>query len=90
MGYVQEAVQNCTAHLVTIYGRFKLPQESENLFKMGYDLELDISSELKSDAASSSQTAIGILGWMIKLEKINIITKVMMLSSHVALPRGEH
>ena len=57
---------------------------------MGYDPELDTSPELDPDAASYYLTIIGILRWMVELGRIDIITKVSLLSSHVALPRGGH
>ena len=57
---------------------------------MGYDPELDTSPELDSDAMSYYLTLIGILRWMIELGRIYIITKVSLLSSHVALPREGH
>ena len=41
---VQEAVKTCTTHLTANYGgKFRLPKKAENIFKMGYDPELDIS-----------------------------------------------
>ena len=57
---------------------------------MGYDPELDISPELESDAASYYLTIISILRWMIELGRIDIMTKVFLLSSHVVLPREGH
>ena len=57
---------------------------------MGYDPELDTSSELYPDAASHFLTIMGNIRWMIELERIDIITKVSLLSSHVALPREGH
>ena len=60
-------------------GRFRLPKKAENPFKMGYDPVLNTSPELDSDAASSY------LRWLIKLGRIDIITKVSLLLSHGAL-----
>ena len=53
---------------------------------MGCDPELDSSPELDLDAESYDQTIIGILRWMIELGRIDMITKVSLLSSHVGLP----
>ena len=55
---------------------------------MSHDPELDTSPELDADTALLS--IISILRWMIKLGRINIITKASSLSSHVALPREGH
>ena len=58
---------------------------------MGYDSVLNISPELEPDTAFYYLAIIDILRWMTKLGSINIITKVSLLSSHVALPReGGH
>ena len=64
-----------------------LPKKAENPFKMGYDPELDNSPEVDPDAASYYLTVISILRWMINLERIDMITVVSLLSSHVALSR---
>ena len=51
--YVHEAVRNCAVHLTSNYGgRFMLPKKAENPFNMGYDPELDTSSELEPDMVS--------------------------------------
>ena len=78
-----------TLHSSSNYGgRFRLLKKAENPFKMGYDQELDTSPELEPDAYYL--TVIGILRGMIKLGRIYIITKVSLLSSHVALSREGH
>ena len=88
MKYVQEAVRNCAVYVAANYGgRFRLPNETDNPFKMSYDIELDTSPELDPDAVPYYLTFIGIPRWMIKLGRIDIITKVSLLSSHVVLPR---
>ena len=57
---------------------------------MGYDPELDTSSELDPDAVSFYLSIIGILRWMIELGRIDIITKVSLLLFHVTLPSVGH
>ena len=71
-------------------GKFRLPKKVDNCFKIGYDPELGISPDLEPNATSYFQPIIGILRWMIKLERINIITKLSLLSTHLVLPREEH
>ena len=89
--YAQEVIRNCTVHLAANYGgRFKLPKEIENPFKMGYNPELDTSPELDPDTAFSYLTIIWVLRWMTKLGRTYIITKVSLLSPLVALPRDGH
>ena len=57
---------------------------------MGYDPVLDTSPELVADTSSYYVTIIGILRQMIDLGRIDIITELSLLSSHVALPREGH
>ena len=58
-----------------------MPKKAENPFKMGYNPELDTSPELDSDSVLYYLTIIGILKWTIELERIDVITKVALLSS---------
>ena len=67
-----------------------MPKKAENPLKMGYDQELVTSPELDPNAVLYYLTIIGFLRWMIELGRIYIITKVSLLSSHVALPREGH
>ena len=71
-------------------GRFILPWKAENPHKICYDPELDTSLELDLDVAFYYLTVTGILRLVIKLRRINIITKVLLLSSHVPLPRKRY
>ena len=89
--YVHDAARNCTVHLLTNYGgKYRMPKNAKNPFKMWYDPELDTNQELDQDAALYYLTIIGILRWMVKLGRIDIITKVLLLSSCVVLPREGH
>ena len=67
-----------------------MPRKAENPFKMGYDPVLDTSPELDPDTVSYCLTTIGIVRWMVEFQRIDIITKVSLLSSLVALPREGH
>ena len=58
----QQTVSNCKTHQSSIYGgKYKLPKKAENPFKMGYESDLDTSSELDPDAVSYYLTVTGIL-----------------------------
>ena len=59
-------------------------------FPTGYSSELDTSPELEPEQASYYQSQIGILRWMVELGRVDIITEVSVLSSHLALPREGH
>ena len=86
--YIQEAVRNVREHLKNIGQR--LPKKASSPFPRDYLPELDISDELTPDEASYYQSQIGILRWAVELGRIDIITEVSMLASHLALPRRGH
>ena len=74
-----KAVRNSSIHLWTKYGgKYKMHKKAGNPFKIRHDPELDTSPGLDSDAVSYYLTIVGILRWMVKLERIDIITKVPM------------
>ena len=87
--FVYEAVRNYAVHLAANCGRFRLPKKAENPFKMGCDPELDTILELDPDA-DYYLTVICILRWIIELGRINIIIELLLLSSHLALPKEGH
>ena len=89
--YVHEAVSNCKIHLPTFFqNRHSLPKEAQNPLTMGYDPELDTSPVVDPDAASYYLTVIDILRRMVELGRIDIITELSLLSSHIALPTEGH
>ena len=97
VNYVQETARTFAVHLAPNYGgNLRLLKRAGNLFKIGYDPELDTSPELYPYTASYYLTMsyyltiVGILRWTIELGRINIIIKVLLLSSDVALPREGH
>ena len=59
-------------------------------FPPGYTPELDVSPELSPTLAAYYQSQIGILRWMVELGRVDIITELSLLSSHMALPREGH
>ena len=61
-----------------------MTRKAGNSFKMGYALELDTSPELYLVTVSYYLTIIGMLRWILELRRIDIITEVLLLSSHVA------
>jgi hypothetical protein len=56
----------------------------------GYRPEIDKSEELSPERVNYYQALIGILHWAVELRRVDIITEVSMLSSHLALPREGH
>ena len=67
-----------------------LPKNSSAPFPRGYEAETDVSPVLAGELATSYHSSIGVLRWMVELGRIDMITKVSMLSSHLAMPREGH
>ena len=52
--------------------------------------ELDVSPELSTELASYYQSLIGVLRGIVELSREDICLEVLLLSSHLALPREGH
>ena len=52
-----------------------------------YELELDESELLDLDLASWYASLIDMLRWMVKIRRVDIITKVSLMASQMAMPR---
>jgi hypothetical protein len=55
-----------------------------------YRPEMDVTPELTPAMANYYQTQIGVLRWCVELGRIDIVTEVSLLSSHLCLPREGH
>ena len=89
--YVQSAVKNVEVYI----GRpknshFKITSKAETPLMTSYRPELDVSSELTSRDSAYCQSLIGILHWIVELGRIDICLEVLMMSSHLAMPRKGH
>jgi hypothetical protein len=67
-----------------------LEKKASGPFAGGYKPELDENSERDPTRANFYQSQIGILRWCVDLGRIDIITEVSMLSTHLCLPREGH
>ena len=88
--YVQESVRLVIEYLEGNYNGRKLVNRASAPFSIGYRPEMDISEELNQEEASYYHSQIGVLRWMVELGRVDIITEVSMLASHLALPRRGH
>ena len=88
--YVQDAVRNVKDYVNKTFPGYKLPKSAAAPFPREYRPECDISKELGPDLASFYASQIGVLRWMVELGRVDIITEVSMLSSHLAAPREGH
>jgi hypothetical protein len=89
--YVAQAVKNCANHLKEeLNGRYTMPSKADNPFPTDYSPELDTSEPLDAEYSLFYQHLIGIMRWVVELGRIDIATKVSLLSSHLAYPRERH
>jgi hypothetical protein len=89
--YVVQAVKNCQLHLTEkLNGKHLIPARANNPFPVDYDPSTDFSDILDPKCSSFYQHLIGVMRWMVELRRIDIATKVSMLSSYLACPRKGH
>ena len=88
--YVQEAVKNVEKHIAEHYSDKRLSKKATGPWRRDYISELDTSRELDPSDASYYQSLVGILHWMVELGRVDMITEVSKLASHLAMPRDGH
>jgi hypothetical protein len=81
--YVQYSFQNVQDYLAALPGYQKLMKKAYGPFTGGYKPELDEVPELDPIRSNLYQSQIGILRWCVELGRIDIITEVSMLSTHI-------
>ena len=86
--YIQAAVKNVEAHLAE-KGE-KLPPTAKSPWSFGYRPETDISPELSSSDAAYFQSLIGVLRWIVELNRVDICMETSALASMMAMPREGH
>jgi hypothetical protein len=88
--YIKSAVSNLESNMDRTTVANILPSKSYRPFKTGYRPEIDVSPVLPPLQASYYQGLIGVLRWIYELGRMDILTEVLMLSSHNAMPRQGH
>jgi hypothetical protein len=88
--YVQSAIHNIQEYLSALPGDQKLQTKASVPFSGRYKPEFDESPEFDPIRANFYQSQIGILRWCVELGRIDIITEVSMLSTHLCLPHEGH
>ncbi len=89
--YVVQSVENFQIHLTEkINGKYLIPASANNPFPVDYGPSTDLSDILVPECSSFYQHYIGVMRWMVELGRINIATKISMLSSYLACPRKGH
>ena len=89
--YVQEAVRICMEYVARHLSKdYVLPKRADNPFESGYSPKLDVSPVLGPEEASYYKPLIGVMRWMIEIERIDINTEVSPFSSYSAMLRQGH
>ena len=88
--YVQESIKNVNEYMNKEFPGMALTKNPSSPFPRGYEAETDVSPVLTGERDTSYQSFIGVLRWMDELGRIDMITKVSMLLSHLAMPREGH
>jgi hypothetical protein len=52
-----------------------------------YKSEVDVSPELSTEMANFYQSQVGVLRWIIEMDRLDISTEVSMLAAHMAVSR---
>ena len=86
--YVQASVANVEKYLAR--RDMRLPKKASSPLTKGYRPELDTTPELDKTEASYYMSLIGILRWIVELNRIDIAVEVSMMASVMALPRKGH
>ena len=86
--YVKAAVANVEEALKQTGD--KLPAKCPTPMTSGYRPEVDDTTELSANGLQYFQELIGVLRWACEIGRIDILTEVSMLSTHLALPREGH
>ena len=68
----------------------KLVPKAPTLLTSGYSPEIDVTAELDAADASYHHSLIGIISWIVELGRIDTNCEILMMSSHLALPREEN
>ena len=86
--YVQAAVNNVEEYLATT--DLKPPSKALTPIQTSYRPETDTTLELNATEYAYYQSLVGILRWMVELGRVDICLEVLIVSSHLALPREGH
>jgi hypothetical protein len=84
--YIQAAIRNIKDYVANTHPRLKLAKHAMGPFPTGYIQELDTMPQLNDKDATFYQSQIRVLCWCVELGQVGIITEVLTLSSHLALP----
>ena len=89
--YVQALVDTVTKYLTNLGDeRWSMPKKASNPFPGDYEPEMDTTPTLNPELALWYASLIGMLQWMVEIEKVDIITEVSKMAFQMASPREGH
>ena len=88
--YVQEVVRNIEDYIERNLEGRKLKRSPTYSWPTNYMAKDNESPELPPTLASYYQHLIGILHWIVELGRVDQVTEVSLLASHMAMPRRGH
>jgi hypothetical protein len=86
--YVVSAVKNVEEALAK--KGLRLPNKCYTPLSSDYRPEPEVSPELKNDGIQLYQELIGVLRWAVELGRVDILLKVSLMSTYMAMPREGH
>ena len=89
---LEKYIQNSFATLMSKLEKLgmTLPTKCIIPMKSGYHPSEDTTVELSTEMMTYYQELIGILRWAVEIGRVDILLEVLLLSSHLALPRKGH
>jgi hypothetical protein len=89
--YMQALVDTVMKYLTNLGDeRWSMPKKASNPFPGDYEPEMDSTPTLNPELASWYASLIGMLQWMVKIGRVDIITEVSKMASQMASPREGH
>ena len=82
--YIQAAVKIVRDHHAKMFPGHGWIRRANAPLSSGYNPDLDVTKELDPERASFYQSQIGVLRWMVEIGRVDILTDVSILSSHLA------
>ena len=95
VAWAMSSEKYCDALLKNVEGIFekrglRLTSKVPTSIRHGYNPELDVTAELKTEGMRFYQELIGQLRWAIELGRIDILHEVSIMSSHLTMPHEDH
>ena len=88
--YLQDAIANIEQFIDSNLQGMKLRRNVKHPWPSNYTSEDDETPELDAKMANYYQHLVGVLHWGIELGRVDMITEVSLLASHMAAPRQGH